>query len=180
MDENRNGGTDQGSHVTNITQEIHIGTVGVYNNATTIHNTYMDGKLVRMEQDAPVTDTECIRKEIIDYVGKSLGLVEEKWKPVYMELWDDILDLKEVSADVYDRGRQQNTTFNRKLVLNIIYYLGNFRKNGSGMYGSYNASTVVSQLESNTNCSSRIELGLQPSKAIRDAIDRLLQTYDIH
>lgn len=180
MDENRNGGTDQGSHVTNITQEIHIGSVGVYNNATTIHNTYMDGKLVRIEEDNPIANAEQLREEIKDYVGKTLGLVEEKWKPIYMDLWNDILNIKEVSAEVYDRGRQQNTTFNRKLVANIIYYLGNFRNNGSGMYGSYNASTVVSQLESNTNCSARIELGLLPPKTIRDAIDLLLEKYNIH
>ena len=180
MDENRHGDPGQGNHYTEIKQEIHIGSVGVYNNATTIHNTYMDGKPVQMEQDAPITDMELVRTEIMDYVGKTLALVEEKWKPVYMDLWDDILDLKEVSADVYDRGRQQNTIFNRKLVVNIIYYLGNFRNNGSGMYGSYNATTVVSRLEGNTNCSARIELGMQPSKTIREAIDRLLESYGIH
>jgi hypothetical protein len=151
----------------------------VLNKATTINNTYADGKLVRTELDSPTNETESVRKEILDYVSKTLGLVEEKWKPIYMDLWNDILDLKEVSAEVYDRGRQQNTTFNRKLVANIIYYLGNFRNNGSGMYGSYNASTVVSLLEGATNCNVRVELGLQPSRAIRNAIDPLLKTYGI-
>ena len=139
----------------------------------------MDGKQVRMEQDNPIANMEQVREEIIDYVSKTLDLVEEKWKPVYMELWNDILDLKELTPEVYDRGRQQNTTFNRKLVVNIIYYLGNFRKNGSGIYGSYNATAVVNRLEGMTNCSARFELGLQPPKAIRDAIDLLLQSYDI-
>lgn len=179
MDENRYGNPGTGNHYTEIKQEIHIGSVGVYNNATTIHNTYADGKLVRLEKDNPIADMESVRKEILDYVGKTLCLVEEKWKPIYMDLWNDILDLKEVSADIYDRGRQQNTTFNRKLVANIIYYLGNFRNNGSGMFGSYNATTVVSQLEGTKKCSARMELGIWPSREIRDAIDPLLKTYDI-
>lgn len=180
MDENRHRDPGTGNHYTKIKQEIHIGSVGVYNNATTIHNTYADGKLVRMEKDNPLVDMESVRKEILDYVGKTLSLVEEKWKSIYMDLWDDILDLKEVSTDAYDRGRQQNTTFNRKLVANIIYYLGNFRNNGSGMFGAYNASTVVSQLEGVTNCNVRVELGLPPTREIRDAIDLLLKSYDIH
>ncbi len=179
MDINIHGDPGTGNHYTEVKQEIHIGNVGTYNKATTINNTYADGKLVRMELDNAVTDTESVRKEIVDYVSKTLGLVEEKWKPIYMDLWNDILDLKEVSAEVYDRGRQQNTTFNRKLVANIIYYLGNFRNNGSGMYGSYNATTLVNQLEGITNCSARFELGMRPAKAIRDAIDPLLKTYGI-
>jgi len=181
MDINIHGDPGTGNHYTEvkIDQQVHIGNVGVLNKATTINNTYADGKLVRTELDNAVTDTESVRKEILDYVSKTLGLVEEKWKPIYMDLWNNILDLKEVSAEVYDRGRQQNTTFNRKLVANIIYYLGNFRNNGSGMYGSYSATTIVCQLESSTTCSTRAELGLQPVKAIRDAIDPLLKTYGI-
>ena len=181
MDINIHGDPGTGNHYTEvkIDQQVHIGNVGVLNKATTINNTYADGKLVRTELDSPTNETESVRKEILDYVSKTLGLVEEKWKPIYMDLWNNILDLKEVSAEVYDRGRQQNTTFNRKLVANIIYYLGNFRNNGSGMYGSYNATTVVNQLEGITNCSARLELGMRPAKAIRDAIDPLLKTYGI-
>jgi len=180
MDLNRQNDPGTGNHYTEIKQEIHIGSVGVYNNATTIHNTYTDGKLRRMELDNGASELESVRKEILDYVGKTLCLVEEKWKPIYMDLWDDILDIEEVSAEICDRGRQQNTAFNRKLVVNIIYYLGNFRNNGSGMYGSYNATTVVSQLEGTTNCNVRVELGMQPSREIRAAIDLLLKSYDIH
>ena len=181
MDLNINGNPGQGNHFTEIKQDINIGYVEHYNNATTIHNTYQDGKLVetKKKEPAPATDTEIINKEILGYVGKTLCLVEEQWKPIYMDLWNDILKLRDVTAEIYDRGRQHNTTFNRNFVANIIYYLGNFRKNGAGLYGSYNATKVVTELEGKTGCSTRTELGQQPSHDIRLALDALLKKYDI-
>lgn len=164
----------------NTFQEINIGTVQNYNpNATTvINNNYTTSPKTKEETIEPV-DRLSIREEIITYVGRTLKLVEEKWKPAYMDLWNDILDLKEVSLEVYDRGRQQGTTFNRKFVANIIYYLGNFRGNGSGMYGSYSATPVVYELEGTTACSTRTELGSHPAKEIREAIRPLLRKYNI-
>lgn len=163
----------------NTFQEIHIGTVQNYNpNATTvINNNYGNG--AKPQEPMSMIDRSAIRQEIITYVGKTLNLVEERWKPVYIELWNDILDLKEVSAEVYDRGRQQKTIFNRKLIANIIYYLGNFKGNGTGLYGNYSATPLVKALEGTTECSTRTELGSQPSKEIRDAITPLLKKHHI-
>ena len=76
MDLNRLGDPGTGNHYTEIKQEIHIGSVGVYNNATTIHNTYADGKLVRTEMDNPLTDMESVRKEILDYVISLLDVAD--------------------------------------------------------------------------------------------------------
>lgn len=179
MDVKIDGNPGQGNHFTEIKQDIHIGSVGVYNNATTINNTYMDGKLVATQKESAATETEAVRKEIMAYVGKTLHLVEEKWKPVYLDLWEEILNIKEVAAEVYDRGRQHDTTFNRNLVANIIHFLGNFRGNKTGMFGAYSATPVVNELEGTTACSTRTELGSNPSKEIRDAITPLLKKYNI-
>ena len=179
MEVKTDGNPGAGNHYTEIKQEIHIGSVGVYNNATTINNTYQDGRLVEMQKGTPSTEPEAVRKEILGYVGKTLCLVEDKWKPIYMDLWNDILNLNEVKAEVYAPGRQQGTTFNRKLVANIIHYLGNFRGNKSGMFGAYSATPVVNELEGTTACSTRTELGSNPTKVIRDAIGPLLKKYNI-
>lgn len=179
MDVKIDGNPGTGNHFTEIKQDIHIGSVGVYNNATTINNTYQDGRLVETKKEEPVGESEAVRKEILTYVGKTLCLVEEKWKPIYNDLWNDILNLSEVKAEVYDPGRQQGTTFNRNLVANIIHFLGNFRGNKSGMFGAYSATPVVNELEGTTACSTRTELGSNPSKEIRDAISPLLKKYNI-
>lgn len=179
MDDKKLNNPGSGNHFTEIHQSISIGSVGVYNNATTIYNTYQDGKLKETKSDTPVVETAAVRKEIVLYVGKTLCLVEERWKPVYMDLWNDILDLREVAALIYDPGRQQKTVFNRKLVANIIHYLGDFTGVGAGIYGDYSATTIVMQLEGTKDCSTRTELGLSPSKEICDAIKPLLKKHGI-
>jgi len=164
----------------NTFQEVKIGTVQNYNpNATTVINNNYGCCHKQKEEPMGGVDRKAIRQEIIDYVGKTLKLVEKEWKNGYMELWKEILDLDEVAAVVYDRGRQKGTVFNRKLVANIIYCLGNFRGNKSGMFGAYSATPVVKELEGTTACSTRTELGSNPSKEIRDAISPLLKKYNI-
>ena len=165
----------------NTFQEIHIGNVQNYvPNATTVINHNYGSSPKAKDKDPDGIDHPSIRQEIVNYVGKTLKLVERKWQDRYLDLWNDILDLEVVADEVYDRGRQKGTLFNRKLVANIIHYLGNFRGNGSGMYGSYSASPVANVLENTTYCSTRTELGSQPSRAIRDAIAPLLQKHNIY
>ena len=164
----------------NTFQEVKIGTVQNYNpNATTVINNNYGSYPKSKENPLGEIDHSAIRQEIINYVGKTLHLVEEKWKPVYLDLWEEILNIKEVAAEVYDRGRQHDTTFNRNLVANIIHFLGNSRGNKTGMFGAYSATPVVNELEGTTACSTRTELGSNPSKEIRDAITPLLKKYNI-
>ena len=164
----------------NTFQEVKIGTVQNYNpNATTVINNNYGSYPKSKENPLGEIDHSAIRQEILNYVGKTLHLVEEKWKPVYLDLWEEILNIKEVAAEVYDRGRQHDTTFNRNLVANIIHFLGNFRGNKTGMFGAYSATPVVNELEGTTACSTRTELGSNPSKEIRDAITPLLKKYNI-
>lgn len=41
---------------------------------------------------------------IIQYVEQTLGYVSGDWKNKFKVLWEDILRLKEVDAEVYNRG----------------------------------------------------------------------------
>lgn len=160
----------------NTFQEIKIGTVQNYNpNATTVINyNYGTNDKTKTEPVGNV-DNSAIRQVILNYVSKTLKLVEKKWQAGYLDLWNEILDLEEVKAEIYDTGRQQGTVFNRKLVANIIFCLGNFRSKGAGMFGAYSATPIVKELEGTRMCSTRTELGSQPEPEIRDAIRQLLK-----
>lgn len=120
---------------------------------------------------------EAQRQDIIQYVGKTLQLVRYDWKTKYMDLWEDILDLPAVNAVVYQKGRQQNTSFNRKLVLHIICYLGNHADEGIGIFErTYVASHVALQLGDGCEKTTRPELGFKPEKSIQVAIDELMDS----
>ena len=160
----------------NTFQEIKIGTVQNYNpNATTVINNNYSAYPKAKEECLGGVDRSAIRQEILNYVSKTLKLVEKKWQDGYMDLWNAILDLDVVAAEVYNRGRQKGTVFNRKLVANIICCLGNFRSKDVGMYGAYSPTPIVKELEGRTDCSTRTELGSQPEPVIRDAIRQLLK-----
>lgn len=160
----------------NTFQEIRIGTVQNFNpNATSVvNNNFGDYHKVK-EDPFGTAAIASIRKEILDYVGRTRNLVEDRWRDGYMDLWEDILDLDVVAAEVYDRGRQKGTVFNRKLVANIICCLGNFRSKDVGLFGAYSPTPIVKELEGNIACSTRTELGSQPEPKIRNAIRQLLK-----
>ena len=160
----------------NTFQEIKIGTVQNFNpNATTVvnHNYGCNPKMNDRFMDSD--DRNTIRQEILNYVGRTRELVEEKWRNGYLDLWEDILNLDEVASEVYDRGRQKGTAFNRKLVANIICCLGNFRSKNVGLFGAYSPTPIVKELEGSISCSTRTELGSQPEPETRNAIRQLLK-----
>lgn len=120
-------------------------------------------------------DKEGKRADILKYVERTMPFLLYQWKDKYMTLWNDILDLPEVDRVIYKRGRQQNTSFNRKEVVHIICYLGRHALNGCGIFEEYNATHIAAAFRDGTEKSTRPELGFQPSAAIRNAIDRLLE-----
>lgn len=122
-------------------------------------------------------DKDAKRADILKYVGKTLPLVLYAWKDKYMNLWADILAIPAVDAIIYKKGRQQNTSFNRKEVLHIICYLGKHANGGIGLFeDKYVASDVALQLADGCEKTTRPELGFQPSVSIRKAIDELMNS----
>ena len=64
------------------------------------------------------------KEAILDYVGRLMPLVRNEYQANYEDLWQGILELNEVKLQVYNRGKQQDTTFNRNLVAQIIHQMG--------------------------------------------------------
>ena len=129
----------------------------------------------------PANDPEAVkaakRSDIIKYVGNTLQLVNYLWKDKYMDLWDDILNIPEVDAIIYKKGRQQRTSFNRKEVLHIIHYLGNCAAGGIGIFAErYVATYVAIQLNDGCETTTRPELGFNTSMPIQQAIDKLMSS----
>lgn len=58
--------------------------------------------------------------DILQYVSNLKEYVATNWEGKYENLWRKILDDFSVATEIYNPGRQQDTTFNRNLVANII------------------------------------------------------------
>ena len=162
----------------NTFQEINIGHVENYNPAATtvVNNNYYYGTREKPEAEETPVEKSVIRQEILDYVVKTREFVLIKWKDKYMDLWNDILDIPEVAAIIYHRGRQSQTTFNRKEVCHIICYLGQHAVDGMGIFEKYNATHIARSFKDGCEKSTRPELGYKTTLAIRKAIDELLKT----
>ena len=159
-----------------IVQNFHIGSVGQLNPmATSVVNNYY-GDSQKVKSDAAPADKETIRPQIIEYVGKTLLLVSDEWRNRYMNLWNDILNIPEVDAEVYEKGKQVGTTFNRALVANIIHFLGNYKGKKKGMFKKWEAKAIAIHLEGTWECSTRTHLGIDPSTAIQHAILKLINS----
>lgn len=158
----------------NTYSETHIGYVQNYNpNAqTVINNNY--GTRTRKEPDKLQTtenvDTAPLRQEILNYVSLLKPLLKDEWKSRYDKLWNDILNIPEVSAKVYSPGKQQETNFNRNLVANIIHCLGM-----QGAFGEYNATQLAEALEGDKDHSVRHALGNDPDKDIAGKVRSLIK-----
>ena len=111
------------------------------------------------------------KKEIMDYVGKLKPVVVEDVRNQYDEIWSKILELEEVRSVVYDKGKQQGTTFNRNLVANIIHMmvLDNIVVQGT-------KDVEITELLEPAKGKShpvRMSLGLSPEIKIKQAVEQL-------
>lgn len=157
----------------NTFQEINIGHVENYNpNAQVVNNYY--GTQPKANGEGPAIDKATIRKAILEDVSKLLGMVYKPKQTVWMKLWDDILDLREVKTDVYLPGKNKDMVYNRKLVAAIIHFLGSDENNCLGWFGHYNASDIAETLVGSSQKSMRGELGSQPSDEVQKAIRELI------
>ena len=87
--------------------EINIGHIeNNYPSVTSVVNNYYGKRMPEQTADAPI-DKAAKREIILDYVYRTRGFARHPWKERYRELWSDILDLPEVDALIYDKGRQK-------------------------------------------------------------------------
>ena len=155
----------------NTYTEIKIGNVQNYNpNATTvINNNYGTRVKSQGSQEGEVVDKEELRPKIIAYVEKTLDYVSDDWKNKFKTLWEDILRIKEVDAEVYNRGEQQGTLFNRVLVAAITHVLIDAK-----VYVKCTYTALAIALENNEEHHVRQELGKYPSDDIQKAVKKLV------
>jgi len=174
----------------NTFQEIHIGTVQNYNpNATTVinYNGTGAGEKTEQKEEKPkakspmeMRDLPPIREQIMTYVSclNVEDLVVNEWVgKKYMDLWNAILDIPEVAAEIYNSGRQHGTSFNRNLVGHIIYYLATRADKKKCVFKELNASLYAEKLEANPEHSVRLAMGKLPSDEIKKALDKFLDNY---
>ena len=108
---------------------------------------------------------------IIDYVMRLYpSHVRQEWQEKYQTLWKSILELPPVACKVYDKGRQQGTTFNRNLVANILHLLAERRV----LTINANPTEMAKLLEGDANASVRAKLGEMPEKVIGLAVTELV------
>lgn len=108
---------------------------------------------------------------IIDYVMRlHTSHVRQEWQEKYQALWESILELPAVACKVYDKGRQQGTTFNRNLVANILHLLAERRV----LTINANPTEMAKLLEGDANASVRAKLGEMPEKVIGLAVTELV------
>jgi hypothetical protein len=129
------------------------------------------------KKQAEEQGTDDLREQILLYVKNLNGHVKDKWKAQYMKLWNGILDLEDVKARIYNPGKQQGTNFNRNLVANIIFYLGNQTREELLVYKKYNASLFAEKLEANKEHSVRAALGKYPPQEIMKSLDRFMKLF---
>ena len=105
---------------------------------------------------------------IIDYVMRLYpSHVRQEWQEKYQTLWKSILELPPVACKVYDKGRQQGTTFNRNLVANILHLLAERRV----LTINANPTEMAKLLEGDANASVRAKLGEMPEAEIKKMIE---------
>ena len=162
---------------------INIGTAYNVNPAATkVENTFIIGSraegrkaMVEASGGKDFVDPAIVRPEILKYVSRVLPLLHDEPKGYFMCLWDDILNLPEVKAKVYDPGQQVGPIFNRDLVANILYHLRT-RKIYKVVYrDNYNGAAMAQALENDKEHSVKHALRDEPPADICEAIDAMLK-----
>lgn len=172
MDININGNPGSGNTFIDIKID-HADTVAP--NATTISNTYNITNNGPVKGSGSMSSTQAdeelkkvYKKKILDYVGRLKQYVSPVWEKDYDTLWLSILKLPAVDAEVYNKGHQHHTDFNRNLVAGIIKMM-----NGNVLVET-EASTLAVALENSQKHPVRGALGKWPSQEIQNAVKPLL------
>ena len=113
------------------------------------------------------------KEAIMDYLWRLKPVVREQYLAVYAEIWDGILELKEVKMQIYQKGKQQNTTFNRNLLAQIIHQVSD------RLYlPTANTVNMAEYLEPEKGAehSVRQKLGESPEKPIKKAVDEYMKS----
>lgn len=119
-------------------------------------------------QTKAATVEPAAREAIMEYVKRLMPLVKVDCQAHYEQIWTGILDVNEVKQQVYNKGKQQDTLFNRNLVAQIAHQLG------SRVYVTEAKPVVMAEyLEPGKGKDHpvRQKLGEMPERVIKKAIE---------
>ena len=158
-----------------LTREQHI---KMYKYDIQMKQIYEDIKRLEKEEENEEIETKDSRyssakERIINYVDRLEPMVKKEFRDNYYELWNGILDLKEVKESVYDKGKQQGTTFNRNLVAQIIHQIKD-----KVYVATANTVQMAECLEPEKGADHpvRQKLGEVPCKTIKKSVDKYMKT----
>lgn len=108
---------------------------------------------------------------IMEYVGRLKPVVKKEFQDQYDLIWDGILELSQVKAMIYKKGKQQDTSFNRNLLAKIIHQVDYL------YIPSTNTVQMASYLEPEKGIDHpvRQKLGEVPEKSIKNAVDEYMK-----
>ena len=111
---------------------------------------------------------------IMEYVGRLMPVVREEFADKYDTMWQEILANYTVNQVIYNKGKQQDTTFNRNLVAQIIHQIS------PKVYLREAKPTVLAEYlepEKGANHAVRQKLGEIPENVIKKEIDKCMEKY---
>ena len=111
---------------------------------------------------------------IMEYVGRLMPVVREEVADKYIMIWQEILANNMVKQVIYNKGKQQDTSFNRNLVAQIIHQIS------PKVYLSEAKPTVLAEYlepEKGANHAVRQKLGEAPENVIKKEIDKCMEKY---
>ena len=110
---------------------------------------------------------------IMEYVGRLRPLVKEQYQEKYDQIWEGILEISQVKAVIYNKGKQQDTTFNRNLLAQLIHQVDVI------YLPSTNNAQMTTYLEPERGADHpvRQKLGEVPEKDIKTAVEKYMKDH---
>ena len=112
------------------------------------------------------------KEAIMEYVGRLRPLVKEQYLAKYDQIWEGILEISQVKAVIYNKGKQQDTTFNRNLLAQLIHQVDIIYLPTAN---TVQMSTYL-EPEKGVDHPVRQKLGEVPDKAIKKAVEEYMKT----
>ncbi len=132
-------------------------------------------QIIKREDESGISVQTHSPEAIIQYVMKlHPTCVSKKWKDHYQDLWEKVLEIPEVEAVIYNKGRQRDTTFNRNLVGNILCLMADEKVQ---VLCEDNATKLTLALENTAGASIRAQLGIMPERGIKTSITEIIETF---
>lgn len=130
--------------------------------------TYNDNRGAEKQEKKDSESQSGSKEAIMEYVGRLKPVVREQYRNEYDTIWEGILELTQVRTLIYNKGKQQDTTFNRNLVAQIIHQVRDWLN-----LPTANTVKMAEYLEPEKGIEHpvRQKLGESPEKDVKKAIE---------